>query len=395
MDIETVKIDELDLDPKNARKHDAKNLKAIADSLEQFGQRKPIVVWGRTVVAGNGTMVAARSLGWTEISIARVPDDWSSDQVKAYALADNRSAELATWDDKVLAEQLLELHEAEFDIGSIGFEIPSDELQEIIEDEMPEQIEAKSKLGQLWKLGEHRLLCGDATDETTVAKLMNSVTADLVFTDPPYGISYQSNMRTQKINQKFDVLLNDTIFLDIAPNIQKFSNGWIFIWTSWRVLPQWINKLASLGSPSNLIIWNKGGGGMGDLDKTFATDFELALTWNQNIKMTDFETALVWHRNSRLTGKRIGSVWSIGKDFAGDYAHPTQKPVALAAEAITHTTLAKDSVLDLFGGSGSTLIACEQTDRVCFMMELDPKYVDVIIARWEKLTGQTAELIEG
>jgi site-specific DNA-methyltransferase (adenine-specific) len=395
MKIELVAIDSLDLDPRNARKHDAKNLKAIADSLEQFGQRKPIVVWGKTVVAGNGTLAAARTLGWSEISIARVPDDWSSDQVKAYALADNRSAELATWDDKVLAEQLLELQEAEFDIGSIGFEIPSDELQEIIEDEIPEQIEPKSKLGQLWKLGRHRLLCGDATDEATVAKLMNSVTADLVFTDPPYGISYQSNMRTQKSNQKFDVLLNDTIFLDIAPNIQKFSNGWIFIWTSWRVLPQWIDKLSTLGSPSNLIIWDKGGGGMGDLEKSFATDFELALTWNQNTKMTDFETALVWHRNSRLTGKRIGSVWSIGKDSGADYAHPTQKPVALAAQAITHTTIANNNVLDLFGGSGSTLIACEQTDRTCFMMELDPKYVDVIIARWEKLTGLTAELIEG
>jgi len=393
MEIELVNVDDLDLDPRNARKHDAKNLKAIADSLEQFGQRKPIVVWGKTVVAGNGTMAAARSLGWTEIQIVRVPDDWSADQVKAYALADNRSAELATWDDKVLAEQLLELQEAEFDIGSIGFEIPSDELQEIIEDEISEQVEPKSKLGQLWKLGSHRLLCGDGTDEATVAKLMNTVKANLVFTDPPYGVNFQSNQRTK--SEKFDVLLNDTIFLDIAPNIQKFSTGWIFIWTSWRVLPQWIDKLSGLGSPSNLIVWDKGGGGMGDLEKSFATDFELALTWNQNAKMTDFETALVWHRNSRLTGKRIGSVWSIGKDFAGDYAHPTQKPVALAAQAITHTTVAKDSVLDLFGGSGSTLIACEQTNRTCFMMELDPKYVDVIIARWEKLTGQTAELIEG
>ena len=393
MKIELVNIDDLDLDPKNARKHDAKNLKAIADSLEQFGQRKPIVVWGRTVVAGNGTMAAARTLGWKEISIARVPDSWSADQVKAYALADNRSAELATWDDKVLAEQLLELQEAEFDIGSIGFEIPSDELQEIVEDEIPEQVESKSKLGDVWKLGRHRLLCGDATDQATVAKLMNSVVADLVFTDPPYGVNFQSNQRTK--SEKFDVLLNDTIFLDIAPNIQLFSKGWVFIWTSWRVLPQWIDKLAVLGSPSNLIVWDKGGGGMGDLEKSFATDFELAMTWNQNTKMTDFETALVWHRNSRLTGKRIGSVWSIGKDFAGDYAHPTQKPVALAAQAITHTTVAKDNVLDLFGGSGSTLIACEQTDRTCFMMELDPKYVDVIIARWEKLTGLTAELIEG
>ena len=393
MNVELVLIDDLELDPNNARRHSKKNLDAIAGSLREFGQRKPIVVWRNRVVAGNGTLVAARSLGWREISVARCPDDWDEVRVKAFALADNRSAELAEWDDKVLASQLLELQEAEFDIGSIGFEIPADELQEIIEDKIPEQIATKSQLGNLWKLGAHRLLCGDATDEITVARLMNDVKADLVFTDPPYGVNYQSNERTK--SEKFDVLLNDTVFLDFAPNILKFSTGWVFIWTSWRVLDKWIEKLASLGSPSNLIVWDKGGGGMGDLDKTFATDFELALTWNQNSQMTDFETALVWHRNSRLTGKRIGSVWSIGKDFAGDYVHPTQKPVALAAQAITHTTNVGDSVLDLFGGSGSTLIACEQTNRVCYMMELDPKYCDVIIARWEKLTGETAVLVEG
>jgi ParB-like chromosome segregation protein Spo0J len=137
MDIELVNIDDLDLDPRNARKHDAKNLKAIADSLEQFGQRKPIVVWGKTVVAGNGTMAAARTLGWKQISIVRVPDGWSADQVKAYALADNRSAELASWDEQVLASQLIELQEAEFDIELLGFENldqPNEmELQEAFE----------------------------------------------------------------------------------------------------------------------------------------------------------------------------------------------------------------------------------------------------------------------
>jgi DNA modification methylase len=207
---------------------------------------------------------------------------------------------------------------------------------------------------------------------------MDGNKADLVFTDPPYGVNFQSNQRTK--SEKFDVLLNDTIFLDIAPNIQRFSKGWIFVWTSWKVLPQWITQLDLLGTPSNLIVWDKGGGGMGDLTKTFATDFELALVWNQN---------------ANLTSKRIGSVWQINKDSSMQYEHPTQKPVALPVMAITHTTVAKDSVLDLFGGSGSTLIACEQTDRTCFMLELDPKYVDVIIARWEKLTGETAELIEG
>jgi ParB-like chromosome segregation protein Spo0J len=190
MDIELVNIDDLDLDPRNARKHDAKNLKAIADSLEQFGQRKPIVVWGKTVVAGNGTMAAARTLGWKQIQIVRVPDDWSSDQVKAYALADNRSAELAAWDEQVLASQLLELQEAEFDIELLGFELPTDELQDVVEDELPEQVEPKSKLGDVWKLGRHRLLCGDATSVDALDALLSGNEIDMVWTDPPYGIAH-------------------------------------------------------------------------------------------------------------------------------------------------------------------------------------------------------------
>lgn len=378
MKIETVLIADLVLDPANARKHDDKNLKAIAGSLEQFGQRKPIVVWGKTVVAGNGTLVAAKRLGWAEIQVVYVPESWTADRVKAYALADNRSAELAEWDEQVLASQLLELVEAEFDIELLGFELPVDELQEVVEDEIPEQVEPKSKLGDVWQLGKHRLVCGDATDTATVQKLMQNTKADLVLTDPPYGISYQSNMRTE--SKQFDVLLNDNVFLDIAPVIDKFSNGFIFVWTSWKVLTKWIEKLSLFGYPSNLIVWDKGGGYIGDLKKTFGDDYEIAL---------------VWHRGNELTNKRIGSVWSINKDSVTEYAHPTQKPVALSAQAITHTTNVKNNVLDLFGGSGSTLMACEQTDRTCFMMELDPKYVDVIIARWEKLTGEQAQLIEG
>jgi site-specific DNA-methyltransferase (adenine-specific) len=285
---------------------------------------------------------------------------------------------LAAWDEQVLASQLLELQEAEFDIELLGFELPVDELQEVVEDERPEQVEPKSKLGDVWKLGRHRLLCGDATDTATVQKLMAGTKADLVLTDPPYGISYKSNMRTE--SEQFDVLLNDNVFLDIAPVIDKFSTGFIFVWTSWKVLTKWIHQLSLFGYPSNVIIWDKGGGYIGDLKKTFGDDYEIAL---------------VWHRGNELTNKRIGSVWSINKDAVTEYAHPTQKPVSLSAQAITHTSNPKDNVLDLFGGSGSTLIACEQTDRTCFMMELDPKYVDVIIARWEKLTGKQAELIEG
>ena len=274
----------------------------------------------------------------------------------------------------------------DFDINLLGFE--DDFLDGLLEeepgegltdeDEVPEPPEKPiSVLGDIWQLGNHRLMCGDSTSIDAVDKLMDGQKADMVNTDPPYGVSYQSNMRTK--SDKFEVLKNDDVFLDIAPVIEACSNGWVFVWTSWKVLTTWIEQFESFGYPSNQVIWFKGGGGIGDLKKTFSSDYE---------------TALVWHRGAELTGKRIGSVWKVGKDSATDYTHPTQKPVALAEEAIDKTTKAKARVLDLFGGSGSTLLACEKINRSAFLMELDEKYVDVIIIRWQDFTGKEAIHIE-
>lgn len=380
MKIESVSVELLTFDPANARKHDAKNIGAIAGSLDLFGQRKPIVVTGKNVVvAGNGTLEAAKSLGWEKIDVVRVPDDWSADQVKAFALADNRTAELAVWDEQVMASQLLELEAAGFELAQFGFEAvePVVDLDSVVEDEIPElPVQAKSKLGQVYQLGRHRLICGDSTDVSTVNKLMNGDKASLVFTDPPYGVEYQSNMRTK--SEKFDVLKNDDQFLDIAPVIEEFSYGWVFVWTSWKVQNKWIDLFNGFGYPTNIVIWHKPGGGIGDLKKTFSSDYEVALVWN---------------RGAELCGKRIGSVWTINKDGASTYLHPTQKPVALACEAMDKTTNKNAIVLDLFGGSGSTLIAAEQMNRQAYLMELDPRYVDVIIERWETLTGNKAKLV--
>lgn len=379
MKIERLKIADLKLDPNNARKHDNANLEAISGSLTQFGQRKPIVIsQDLTVVAGNGTLTAAKTLGWSEIDAVRVPADWDADRIKAFALADNRTAELATWDQQVMASQLLELQESGFDIEEFGFELhePPVDLEAIEEDEVPEEVISRVALGDIWQLGKHKLLCGDSTDIDTVGKLMTGDKASLVFTDPPYGVEYQSNMRTK--SKKFDVLANDDTFLDVAPVITAHSQGWVFIWTSWKVQSTWIELFKDYGYPTNIIVWHKPGGGIGDLKKTFSSDYEVAL---------------VWHRGAELTGKRIGSVWTINKDGATTYLHPTQKPVALAAEAIDKTTHSGAMVLDLFGGSGSTLIACEQTNRVARVVELDPKYCDVIMQRWENLTGLKAELV--
>lgn len=379
MKLETIAITELKLDPNNARTHDNANLEAIAGSLTQFGQRKPIVIsQDNTIVAGNGTVTAAKTLGWTEIDAVRVPADWDADRIKAFALADNRTAELAAWDQQVMANQLLELQDAGFDIEEFGFTLQAEplDLDSIKEDEVPTDAQARTSLGDLWQLGKHRLLCGDSTDPIIVSKVMQGEKATLVFTDPPYGVEYQSNMRTK--SAKFDVLKNDDKFLDVTAVIQEHSTGWLFIWTSWKVQNVWIDMFKDFGYPTNIIVWHKPGGGIGDLKKTFSSDYEVAL---------------VWHRGAELTGKRIGSVWTINKDGSSSYLHPTQKPVALGAEAIDKTTNRGAVVLDLFGGSGSTLIACEQTGRSARLVELDPKYCDVIIQRWENLTGQKAELV--
>jgi site-specific DNA-methyltransferase (adenine-specific) len=186
-----ISITELSLDPRNARKHSQRNLEAIAASLEKFGQRKPIVVHRGVILAGNGTLEAAKTLGWTEIDVAEVPDDWDNETAKAYALADNRTAELAEWDESELAKQLLELVENEWDIAELGFEMPQViEVEPIDENDVPEApAEPKTKLGDVWQLGKHRLVCGDSTDVTVLDKLLGDEKADLVWTDPPYGVA--------------------------------------------------------------------------------------------------------------------------------------------------------------------------------------------------------------
>ncbi len=189
MNIENLRIADLTPDPQNARQHDDKNLKAIEGSLKEFGQRKPIVITeAGVIVAGNGTVQAAKRLGWTHIEAVQVPADWSKDQVKAFALADNRTAELATWSPEVLAAQLIELESAGFEIAEFGFDKvePPLDLESLVDDELPEPpAEPITKLGDLWQLGKHRLLCGDSSDTATVQKLMDKP-ATLLLTDPPY-----------------------------------------------------------------------------------------------------------------------------------------------------------------------------------------------------------------
>jgi len=370
---------------RNSRTHDDAQVAQIAASIREFGWTNPILLDGENgIIAGHGRVMAAQKLGETKvptIELAHMTDI----QKQAYIIADNKLALNAGWDDQILALEFRDLKDAGYDLGLTGFSL--DEIDALTPEELPDGLtdedavpeipdEPITKLGDIYKLGNHRLMCGDSTSIDAVDKLMDGQKADMVFTDPPYGVEYQSNMRTK--SAKFDVLANDNQFLDIAPILEVFSKGWMFVWTSWKVQTKWIEQMSAFGYPSNIVIWHKPGGGIGDLKKTFSSDYEVAL---------------VWHRGAELEGKRIGSVWKINKDSSMNYVHPTQKPVALAEEALDKTTKSKAIIMDLFGGSGSTLIACEKTNRHARLMELDPKYCDVIVKRWEEFTGKKAELL--
>lgn len=371
---------------RNTRTHSDEQVNQIVSSIKEFGFTNPVLVdQDNMIIAGHGRVMAANKLKLDKVPTICLKH-LTEAQKKAYIIADNRLALNAGWDEDMLKVELEELNDLEFDISLLGFE--DNEIESLLseqtegltdEDAVPDlPEEPTTKLGDLWILGEHRLLCGDSTSIDDVDKLMDGNKADMVFTDPPYGVSYQSNMRTK--SEKFDVLTNDDQLLDITPIIEVFSTGWVFIWTTWKVIDKWIDNTSAFGYPNNVVIWSKGGGGIGDLKKTFSTDYEMALVWN---------------RGNQLCGKRIGSVWKVDKDKAIDYKHPTQKPVALAVEAFDKTTKHGQSILDLFLGSGSTLIAAEKTNRKCYGMELDPKYCDVIIQRWEEFTGNKAELFNG
>ena len=366
----------------NSRTHSDHQVQQVASSIKEFGFTNPILIdEGDGIIAGHGRLMAAQKLGLDEVPTITLKG-LTEAQRKAYVIADNQLAMNADWDLDALKVEVERLTELDFNIDLLGFdddilaglmeEEPAEGLTD--EDDVPElEDDPVTVEGDVWVLGNHRLMCGDSTSIDAVDRVMGGCMADMVFTDPPYGVSYQSNMRTK--TEKFEVIKNDDVFLDIAPVIETCSTGWVFVWTSWKVLTKWVDMFEGFGYPTNQIIWFKGGGGIGDLKKTF---------------LSDYETALVWHRGSELTGKRIGSVWKVEKDGSSSYVHPTQKPVALPEEAIDKTTLVKQTVLDLFGGSGSTLIACEKTNRYCRMMELDPKYCDVIIKRWQDFSGQEA-----
>jgi DNA modification methylase len=387
--VKAAPIDTLALDPRNARKHGRRNLDAIRASLAEFGQRRPLVVMGdMTVIAGNGTLEAARDLGWSEIDVTVVPSDWTPEQARAYALADNRTAELATWDEEVLLEALTELDLAGWDVDALGFD-PPDSLTGVIEDEAPEPPEDPvTKVGNVWNLGEHRLLCGDSTDAAQVSRLMASVTARMMFTDPPWNVAIGSDSNPR--HRQRAGLAND----DLPPEeFQAFLDAFIEA------------ARPHVGGDVYCVL------GASEWPRLDATLRDQGYHWSATVIWVKDQFVLGrskyhrryepiwygWHGSSASSfGSRrdLDDVWEIPRPRKSE-DHPTMKPVEVPARAISYSSRKGEVVLDPFLGSGTTLIASEQLGRVCYGLELDPGYCDVIVKRWEKLTGNKAVLADG
>ena len=393
MKIEKINISKIIEYSGNTKEHPEWQIEQIKNSIQEFGFNDPIAIDEKgIIIEGHGRYLALKELGYTEVEVIRL-NHLTEEQKTAYAIAHNKLTMNTEFDIEKLQYELNKLEVNGFDLDLLGFdeaeleEITEDGIEEaeedgieIIEDdlEIAEPENVVIKMGDLIELGNHRVMCGDSTNLEDVKKLISGKKVNMVFTDPPYGYKYQSNMRTK--SDKFDMLTNDDKILNFMPILKKFCSGFVFICASWKNIKEWIKLFEEYFELTNIIVWNKGGGGMGDLKHTFATDYELILCSS---------------RNCEITGKRIGSVWTINKDASINYVHPTQKPIKLSATAIESTTKENEKVLDLFGGSGSTLIACEQLNRKAYLMELETKWVQVIIERYLKFTGEEEIKING
>lgn len=394
MKLETVAIADLISDPNNARKHDERNLDAIVGSLKKFGQRKPIVVsTDNVIVAGNGTVESAKRLGWEKIEVVRVPNDWTADDIKAFALADNRTAELATWNQEVLTAQLRELEFAGVEVAEFGFEPVEIELDATeLEDTIPELPEEPvSKPGDLWKLGNHLLLCGDSTDPLSYERLLSDGHADLIVTDPPWNVNYGAVEKGNAQGYKPRTIMND--HMDDS-QWQDFVTGFC----------GQMSAFAKPGCPIYLVMSAQEWPVIDATLRDFGFHWSSTIIWAKDrlvLSRKDYHTQYepIWYgwkdsgpRIVQVEDRKQSDLWQFDRPSRSDL-HPTTKPVELIVRAIQNSSKRGSVVLEPFAGSGSTLIACEQTDRVCRAIELDPKYVDVIVKRWETLTGQKAELV--
>jgi DNA modification methylase len=394
--IELWSIDRLRPYERNPRTHSEAQVDQIAASMVEFGWTNPVLVDEQGgILAGHGRLLAARKLGLAEVPVIRF-EHLSAAQKRAYILADNQLALQAGWDDALLAEELAWLRDERFALDLIGFD--ASELERLLaladgesesdegEDEVPEPPEDPvSRPGDLWILGNHRLLCGDATVLADVERVLGGQLADMCFTDSPYNVDY-ANSPKDKLRGKHRPILNDNLgsgfeaFLyDCCVNVLSVTKGAIY----WCMSSSELHTLqraftAAGGKWSTFVIWAKHTFTLGRAD--YQRQYEPILYgWKEG-------SDHYW-----CGARDQGDVWFFDKPARNDL-HPTMKPVALVERAIRNSSKSRDIVLDPFGGSGSTLIACEKAGRQGRLLELDPKYCDVIVQRWQEFSGGTAIL---
>jgi DNA modification methylase len=425
--VESVPISSLIPDPSNERGHGEKNINAIKGSLAKFGQVEPLVLNGRTglLVGGHGRLTAMKALGMTEASVVKV--DLDNTQAAALRIALNRTSEIAEWDLDALRTTLEGLKLDDFDLNAIGFDdadlsifLPEPEVPGLTdEDEVPENVETRCKLGDLWTLGNHKILCGDSTNIQHVERLMNGEKADICFTSPPYG--QQRDYGVGKVSD-WDELLNGVFsILPVTSAAQILVNlGLVHKDNEWHAYwGKWIEFMQSMGwRRFGWYVWDQGPGLPGDWSGRLAPAFEFIFHFNKKAskanKTKDCKHAGAQNHGTGLRGKNgvVSGYTAINDTVQAtkipdsvirvmrhkargiECEHPAVFPVDLATELLEAFSKTAEAAYEPFLGSGSTLIACEKTNRKCFGLEIDPKYVSVAIERWMKFTGKEAFRME-
>jgi DNA modification methylase len=381
---------------RNPRTHSDAQVDQIAASMVEFGWTNPVLVDEQGgILAGHGRLLAARKLGLAEVPVIRF-EHLSEAQKRAYLIADNQLALQAGWSEELLAAELAWLRDERFDLDLVGFD--ASELERLLaladgdagpddaENEVPEPPENPvTNAGDLWVLGNHRLLAGDATVLGDVERVLGGQLADMTFCDPPYNVDY-ANSPKDKLRGKHRPIMNDNLgggfeaFLyDACVNVLAVTKGAVYVCMSSSELHTLQKAFAAAGGKwSTFVIWAKNTFTLGRAD--YQRQYEPILYgWKEGSEH-------YW-----CGARDQGDVWFVDKPVRNDL-HPTMKPVALVERAVRNSSKSRDMVLDPFGGSGSTLIACEKAGRAARLIELDPKYVDTIILRWQEFSGRTATL---
>ena len=388
MQIVYKKVNELIPYINNSRTHSEEQVNQIVASINEFGFTNPLLIDEKdNIIAGHGRLLASKKLKMEEVPCI-VLSGLTEAQKKAYIIADNKMALNAGWDEELLKIELENLKELDFDLELTGFNVDelddilgnNEEETEIVEDEVPEvPEEPKAKLGDIYQLGSHFLMCGDSTKEEDVAKLMNGVKADMVFTDPPYNLETKGGckgeigkaLRKQGNDIEFISNFEPTNFLKILPLVFDNNKLNAYIFCNKELLPTYLNWAVENKYSYNVLVWKKPNAiPIGDShrpDIEYLLLFRKNAIWNNGLKNVNYSRCLEYSRETGL--------------------HPTMKPIKLITNEMEISSNKDNNILDLFGGSGSTLIACEQLNRKCYMMELDPHYVSVIIERYINFTG--------